>query len=114
MTNFISIIFVVVIVGIDVKCCYHFANSATQVCVRKVRNKVAGTIGDAYLTYDRYVKTLSILVLEIQKFDYEYIKVSHEILMLWVTRILSKKESFNIRVTREISFQLYIKVVSSS
>ncbi|XP_050367783.1 twinkle homolog protein, chloroplastic/mitochondrial [Argentina anserina] len=24
-----------------------------QVCVRKVRNKVAGTIGDAYLTYDR-------------------------------------------------------------
>lgn len=24
-----------------------------QVCVRKVRNKVVGTIGDAYLSYDR-------------------------------------------------------------
>lgn len=83
MTTFIIIIFVIiVIVVIDVKCCYHFANFATQVCVRKVRNKVAGTIGDAYLTYDRYVKTLSILVLEIQKFHYEYIKVSHEMLML--------------------------------
>ncbi|KAJ4702847.1 twinkle-like protein, chloroplastic/mitochondrial [Melia azedarach] len=30
-----------------------------QVCVRKVRNKVAGTIGDAYLSYDRYVKHAS-------------------------------------------------------
>ncbi|KAJ0791441.1 putative DNA helicase [Helianthus annuus] len=26
-----------------------------QVCVRKVRNKVSGTIGDAFLQYDRYV-----------------------------------------------------------
>lgn len=25
-----------------------------QVCVRKVRNKVIGTIGDAYLSYNRY------------------------------------------------------------
>lgn len=26
-----------------------------QVCVRKVRNKVVGTIGDAFLSYDRYM-----------------------------------------------------------
>ncbi|KAJ9558031.1 hypothetical protein OSB04_012645 [Centaurea solstitialis] len=31
------------------------AMDLVQVCVRKVRNKVSGTIGDAYLTYNRYV-----------------------------------------------------------
>jgi hypothetical protein len=33
----------------------------SQVCVRKVRNKVVGQIGDAFLTYDRCVFLCSIL-----------------------------------------------------